>query len=34
MNPWVSHVKKWAAKNNMKYGDALKSAACKAAYKK
>jgi hypothetical protein len=34
MNPWIQHVKAFAAKNNMSYSDALKSPACKAAYKK
>lgn len=33
-NSWINHVKAWASKNNMKYRDALRSPACKAAYKK
>lgn len=33
-NPWVAHVKAFAVKNNMKYGDAMKSPACKSSYKK
>lgn len=32
-NSWIDHVKSWAKTNNMKYGDALKSAECKKAYK-
>lgn len=34
MNKWIAHIKSWAAKNNMNYRDALKSPACKKAYKK
>lgn len=34
MNAWIRHVKSWSAKNKMSYRDALKSPACKAAYKK
>ncbi len=34
MNPWITHVKAYAAKNNMSYSEALKSSACKSAYKK
>ena len=34
MNPWISHVKAWAAKHKVSYSDALKDAKCKAAYKK
>ncbi len=32
-NKWVSYVKDYAAKNGIKYNDALKSAECKAGYK-
>jgi hypothetical protein len=32
-NKWVSYVKDYAAKNGMKYNEALKSAECKAGYK-
>jgi hypothetical protein len=32
-NKWISHVKSFASKNGMKYGDALKDPKCKAAYK-
>jgi hypothetical protein len=32
-NAWVSYVKDFAAKNGMKYNEALKSAECKAGYK-
>jgi hypothetical protein len=31
---WIQHVKKFASDNNMKYGDALKSAECKSSYHK
>ena len=34
MNSWIAHVKAYAAKNKMSYRDALKSPACKSAYKK
>jgi hypothetical protein len=34
MNPWIAHVKAWAAKNGKNYAQAIKSPACKAAYKK
>ena len=34
MNSWIAHVKAYAAKHNMSYNEALKSPACKAAYKK
>lgn len=34
MNPWIAHVKAWAAKHKMNYAQAIKSPACKAAYKK
>jgi hypothetical protein len=34
MNPWIQFVKAYAAKHNMSYRDALKSPACKSAYKK
>ena len=33
-NSWVSHLKEYANKKKMKYNDALKSAECKAEYKK
>jgi hypothetical protein len=33
MNPWISHVKKFAAKHNLKYNEALKDPRCKASYK-
>ena len=29
---WIQHVKSFASKNNMKYGDALKNAQCKSSY--
>ncbi len=32
-NPWVSHVKQYAAANNTSYGCALSMQECKAAYK-
>ena len=32
-NPWVVHCKAYAAKHNMKYGDAMKDAKCKSSYK-
>ena len=31
---WIQHVKTFASKNNMKYGDALKNAQCKSSYHK
>lgn len=34
MNSWISFVKDYAAKNNMKYNEALKSPGLKAAYNK
>lgn len=34
MNKWIQHVKSWSKANNMSYTDALKSPACKKAYKK
>jgi hypothetical protein len=34
MNSWVQYVKDYAAKNGMKYNEALKDPACKAGYKK
>ena len=34
MNPWIVHVKQYAAKHNMKYTDALKDAKCKSEYQK
>lgn len=34
MNPWIQHVKQYAAKKGMKYGDALKDPQCRATYKK
>ena len=33
-NPWISHVKAFAEKNNMKYWEALKNPATKKAYSK
>ena len=33
-NPWISHVKTFAEKNNMKYWEALKNPATKKAYSK
>eukprot|EP01033_Poteriospumella_lacustris_P013326 gene13326-9547_t len=32
-NGWIHHVKTYAAKNKMKYKDAMKCPKCKAAYK-
>lgn len=29
---WVKHCQAWAKKHNMKYGDVLGDAKCKAAY--
>jgi hypothetical protein len=34
MSPWIEHVKAYAAKHKMSYSAAMKSPACKAAYKK
>lgn len=34
MNPWISHVKSWAAKHGKSYTAALKDPKCKSAYKK
>jgi hypothetical protein len=34
MNPWIKHVKDFAAKNGMSYTAALKDPRCKASYKK
>ena len=34
MNSWIAHVKNYAKKHNMTYMQAMKSPACKAAYKK
>ena len=34
VNSWVLHVKAYAEKKKMKYNDALKSAECKAEYKR
>ena len=31
---WIAHVKSFAAKHKMKYGDALKNAQCKTEYRK
>ena len=31
---WVTHVKAFAQKHKMKYGDALKNAQCKSEYHK
>lgn len=33
-NKWVIYVKKFAQKHNMTYGEALRCAKCKSAYKK
>ena len=30
---WVNHVKKWAQDHDLKYGQALKNADCRQAYK-
>jgi hypothetical protein len=32
-SPWIEHVKMYAKKHNMKYGDALGDAKCRATYK-
>ena len=34
MNKWIMHVKDYAKKHNMSYNEALRSPACKKAYKK
>lgn len=34
LQTWVQHVKDYATKHNMKYGQALKSSECRSAYKK
>lgn len=34
MNSWIEFVKDWAAKKKMKYSEALKDPALKAAYAK
>lgn len=34
MNKWIQHVKSYASKHNMSYNEALRSTACKKAYKK
>jgi len=33
-NPWVTHVKNWASRNNMSYGCAISQPECKASYYK
>jgi hypothetical protein len=33
-NKWIEHVTAYAKKHGMKYGEAMKAAACKAEYKK
>lgn len=32
MNPWIQHVKAYAAKHNMKYATAVGDPKCKAEY--
>ena len=32
-NKWVQHIKSWAAENGVSYREAMRSDACKAAYK-
>ena len=32
-NKWIVHCKAYAAKNKMKYGDAMKDPKCKSSYK-
>ena len=32
-NKWVTFIKFWAAKNGVSYREAMRSEACKAAYK-
>ena len=34
MKSWIAHVKAFAQKHKMKYGDALKNAQCKKEYQK
>jgi len=34
MSPWIQHLKDWSKKHNMSYTEAMKSPACKQAYKK
>lgn len=34
MNRWIEHIKRYANKKGIKYGEALKSAECKALYKR
>lgn len=34
MNPWIAHVKAYALKHKMKYGEAMKDPKCKSSYKK
>jgi hypothetical protein len=34
MNPWIKHVKDFAAKHKMSYTAALKDPRCKSSYKK
>ena len=33
LNKWVMHIKDFAAKNGISYREAMRSEACKAAYK-
>lgn len=33
VNPWVTHVKQYAASNKVSYGCAMTMAECKSAYK-
>ena len=33
-NKWIEHVTAYAKKHGIKYGEAMKAAACKAEYKK
>ena len=33
LQSWVNHVKKWAQDHDIKYGQALKNADCRQAYK-
>ena len=33
MSKWIMHVKAYAAKNGMKYGQAMRDAKCKAEYR-
>ncbi len=32
-NPWITHVKSFATKNHMKYGEALANPRCRSEYK-